>query len=154
MIIVGVYTVYNVLTGITDRLMSLGVVRVVGMPRWGDALPAEAQDPGGHEARHRQDQGDHEGREPGALHAQDRRRFRVWKSSTLITNSSSFSAFRACCFIFIFSKWHDEICKTKVPVGTSNTKRNRRHFRSTIKVMAIIISLPSSGVNELVINTF
>lgn len=53
--------------------MSLGVVRVMGMPRGCGALPAEAEDRHCDQACHAQDQKNERDHEPDRLHAQDRR---------------------------------------------------------------------------------
>lgn len=61
------------LTWEADWRMSLGVVRVMGVPGGCSPLPAEAQDSRRDQARYAQYQKNQGDREPGRLHAQDRR---------------------------------------------------------------------------------
>lgn len=62
--------------------MSLGVVRVMGVPRGCGALSAEAEDRRRDQACHAQDQKYERHREPDRLHAQDRRCLGVCNTET------------------------------------------------------------------------
>lgn len=61
------------LTWEADRRMSLGVVRVVGVPGGCCTLPAEAEDRRRDQACHAQDKENQRDHEPDRLHTQDRR---------------------------------------------------------------------------------
>lgn len=69
------------LTWEADRRMSLGVVRVVGVPGGCCTLPAEAEDRRRDQACHAQDKKNQRDHEPDRLHTQDRRCLGVCKGN-------------------------------------------------------------------------